>query len=404
VTAHIVEVGPSVVRQLCCDGDSPDSEMVRAAFDSIDDEMALLDLRPVTVDALWRLVLGSVDCGNPERAVVIHPSWWTPTRIDMVCAAAQSLAGEVVMRPRSWLLTQASAIESRHETIVVEIAETFVVITGATVMAETRRGDPRTVAEKVVRSIKELTSEATAVAVIDAPSAVDGAGALATMIAEGVRASGGMTAVQVDEVQFRELAALSVAGHDSACASNCLDEGAHRHRRHWLLAMLTLLIIAALGVGAWGRRSTPANGGATTTFLVEGHLALEIPAQWPSRRVVAGPGSARVLVSSPSNPEVALHVTQSRVAIASLAATAEFLKDAIDAEPVGVFVDFNPADDRFGRPAVTYREVRSGHDIRWTVWVDKAVRISIGCQSPHGHDDAVQQACELAVRSARALS
>ena len=80
------------------------------------------------------------------------------------------------------------------------------------------------------------------------------------------------------------------------------------------------------------------------------------------------------------------------------------MKHAIDAEPAGVFVDFNPAGLSAGRPAVTYREVRASHDIRWTVLVDKAVRISIGCQSRHGHDDVVQQVCEQAVRSARALS
>jgi type VII secretion-associated protein (TIGR03931 family) len=122
------------------------------------------------------------------------------------------------------------------------------------------------------------------------------------------------------------------------------------------------------------------------------------------QRVLAGPGSARVQVTSPSDPDVALHVTQSLVAIGTLDATAESLKHAIDAEPAGVFVDFNPAGNSAGLPAVTYREVRTGHDIRWTVLVDKAVRISIGCQSRHGHDEAVRQVCELAVRSARALS
>ena len=403
--AHIVEVGPSVIRQLCCDGDTvADCEMVRAAFDSIDDAMALLDLRPVTVDSLWRLVLGSVDCGNSERAIVIHPSWWAPTRVDVVSAAAQSLAAEVVMRPRSWLLTQASTSESQRETVVVEIAEGFAVIAGVAVVALTRRGEPRSVAEAVVRAIVDMTSSAAAVVVIDAPSAVDGAGALATMIAEGVRRSGSMTAVQVDEARLRELAAASVPGDESACESNFADAAAHHHRRHWMLAVLVLLIVTVLGVSALGRRAPPAGGGPQTTYLVEGHVALEVPAQWPVQRVVAGPGSARVQVTSPSDPEVALHVTQSRVAIESLGATAEFLKHAIDAEPTGVFVDFNPADRSVGRPAVTYREVRSRHDIRWTVWVDKAVRISIGCQSPHGHDDAVRQVCELAVRSARALS
>ncbi len=116
--------------------------MVRAAFDSIDDPVTLVDLRPVTVDSLWRTVLGSVDCGSPERAIVVHPSWWASTRVDVVRAAAQVLAGEVVMRPRSWLLTQASPIESRHATVVVEIADQFVVITGAAVVAETRRREP----------------------------------------------------------------------------------------------------------------------------------------------------------------------------------------------------------------------------------------------------------------------
>jgi len=101
---------------------------------------------------------------------------------------------------------------------------------------------------------------------------------------------------------------------------------------------------------------------------------------------------------------VALHVTQSQVALTGLAATAEFLKGAIDAAPAGVFVDFNPAGRSAGRPVVTYREVRGGHDVRWTVWVDQAVRISIGCQSRRGNAEAVRHECDLAVRSARALT
>jgi type VII secretion-associated protein (TIGR03931 family) len=109
-------------------------------------------------------------------------------------------------------------------------------------------------------------------------------------------------------------------------------------------------------------------------------------------------------VTSPSDPEVALLVTQSRVATGTLGATAESLKHAIDAEPAGVFVDFNPAGLSASRPAVTYREVRGGHDIRWTVLLEGAVRISIGCQSRRGNDDAVREVCERAVWSARALT
>jgi type VII secretion-associated protein (TIGR03931 family) len=142
----------------------------------------------------------------------------------------------------------------------------------------------------------------------------------------------------------------------------------------------------------------------STTLLVEGHVAMEVPAQWPIQRIVAGPGSARVQVTSPSDPEVALHLTQSQLPIATLSATAESLEHAIDAEPTGVFVDFNPAGTSAGRSAITYREIRSAHDIQWIIVIDKAIRISIGCQSRHGQPDAVRQVCDRAVQSARAVS
>jgi type VII secretion-associated protein (TIGR03931 family) len=408
VNAHVLEVGPSAIRQLCCGGDAvADDEMARAAFDSIDDPVTLVDLRPVTVDSLWQMVLGSVHCGSPERAIVVHPSWWAPMRVDVVSAAAQGLGCEVVMRPRSWLLAQASPLESQHATVVVEIADCFVVISGAAVVAKTRRAEPQCVVEAVVRSILEMTSDATTVVVIDAPSTVSGAGALAAMIAEGLRATDGITAWSVGDARLRELAADVIPGESGTCESECADAGDRDYRRHWRLALVVMLIIALLGVTgvlASRRHAAPADGDIPTTFLVEGRVALEVPAQWPMQRVVAGPGSARVQVTSPLDPEVALHLTQSPVAVGTLDATAESLKRAIDAEPAGIFVDFNPVGTSAGRPAVTYREVRSGHNVQWTVLVDKAVRISIGCQSRHGHDDAVRQVCELAVRSARALS
>jgi type VII secretion-associated protein (TIGR03931 family) len=68
-----------------------------------------------------------------------------------------------------------------------------------------------------------------------------------------------------------------------------------------------------------------------------------------------------------------------------------------------VFVDFNSSAVRVGRSAVTYREIRAGHHVRWTVFLDGAVQISIGCQSRPGGEDAVREACEQAVRSAHAL-
>jgi type VII secretion-associated protein (TIGR03931 family) len=207
----------------------------------------------------------------------------------------------------------------------------------------------------------------------------------------------------VDDARLRTTAGQIVDVEDRSCDSYVAGRG---HRRRWelgLAVIVTVAVLAVLGALALPRRGAAPGDDVPLTFLVEGRVALEVPAGWPTQRVVAGPGSARVQVTSPSDAEMSLHVTQSRVALEALSATAESLKQAIDAEPTGVFVDFNPAGNVAGRAAVTYREVRPGHDIRWTVLVDKAVRISIGCQSRHGHEDAMRQVCELAVRSARAL-
>ena len=157
-------------------------------------------------------------------------------------------------------------------------------------------------------------------------------------------------------------------------------------------------------LGAVSQKGVPDAQRAATTFLVEGQVALTVPANWPTQRLVGGPGSARVKVTSPSDPEVALHVTQSRIAGETLSRTAERLKRAIDAEPAGVFVDFNPYGSSAGRAAVTYREIRAGHQVRWTVLLDGMVRISLGCQSRPGAEDAVLDVCEQAVRSAHAIS
>ena len=405
MTAHVVEIGPCAIRRLCCGEEAivVDSELESAALESIDDPVALVELRPVAVECLWRSVLASVDCGRGEKATVVHPSWWAQGRLDVLRAASQVIVGEVVMRPRSWLLSQAAPSEFRDAAVIVEIADCFVVITGAAVVAETRRRDQSCVVDAVVRCVLEMAADSAKAVVIDAPSTVCGASTLAAMIADGLRDDGGATPTQVDDAQLRALAAEIIPGEGRACDPNRNDT-ARDHRRRWRLALVVPVISAVFGLTALNHHSTPAGDGISTTYLVEGHVALEVPARWPIRRIVAGPGSARVQVMSPTDPEVALHLTQSRVALATLGATAEFLEHAIDAETTGIFVDFNPTGRSAGRPAVTYREVRPGHDVRWTVFVDKDVRISIGCQSRHGHDDAVGQVCDQAVRSARALS
>jgi type VII secretion-associated protein (TIGR03931 family) len=407
VRAHIIEVGPNAVRRLCCGGATvADSEQEEVAFEHFDDPVALIDLRPVTVEALWRSVLAAVDCGTAGEVIVVHPSWWAPERVDVVGAAAQVLVGDVVLRSRSWLLRHASQAKPELATLVVEIADDLVAVTGTAVAAQTRHQDQQAVADAVVRSILTLVSDSSEMVVIDAPRTVHDARSLSALIAREFQNSAGtVTALEVDDIGLRRLAGAVVPAERSARASSRKAVSGAVRRSLWRLAPVLAMISMVIGVGTMIRHTPPRGRDniVATTYVVEGHVALKVPAQWPIQRVVAGPGSARVQITSPSDPEVALHVTQSRVALPSLDATAEFLKSAIDAEPAGVFVDFNPTGKSADRPAVTYREIRSGHDIRWTVWVEKAVRISIGCQSRQGHDEAVDRECEVAVRSARAL-
>ncbi|OBI50071.1 type VII secretion-associated protein [Mycobacterium kyorinense] len=403
MSTHIVAAGPTAIRHLCCGPkDDADDEIARGALDGIDDPVALVGDCPTSVESLWRTALQSLGCAGRQGVVVVHPSWWSPARIAVVSAAAHTVADDVVLRPRSWLLARKSPAGSSPAPVIVEIAEHMVVITGPVMRAQPRRGEPQRVADAVARLIAGMTANDVATLVIDAPDAVGGAGVLARMIADRARQRSGMTVFHVDDAEFQRLAEAVVANQATAATPpGPADGGRRRHR--WVM-LVVLVIATTLGFFAVDRRETSSPVAMATTFLVEGRVAVEVPAAWTTQRILAGPGSARVQITSPSDPNVALHITQSPVAAETLGDAAEILKRGIDAEPPGVFVDFNPSGSTAGRAAVTYREVRVGHDIRWTVLLDRNVRISIGCQSRPADEEAVRDACELAVGSARALS
>lgn len=399
MTGHrlVVEAGPGVVRRLCCGAGQVDADAA-AALEWIDDPVALVDGQPVAVDALWRRVLRAL--AGPDRhsgMLLIHPTWWSTARIALVAGAARTLASDVVIRSRSQQLSTAGAA------VVIEIAAALVAITAAGTVAEPRIGSPRAVADSVARRAAALTRGAGATVLIDPPDGVAGADALAALIAERLAAAAPEAIVQLgDDTRLVESAS-------PAAPAVAQPAGERRPRR---IPALLLAAAAAgavvLGMGLWPRRAdAPVGTEAATTFLVEGRVALQVPAQWPVRRVTTGPGSARVEVTSPTDPQVVLHVTQSLLPGGSLNAAAESLQQAITranaAEPADVFIGFTPSGQRAGRPAATYREVRPGHHIDWTLLVDGAVRISIGCQSRPGGADTVRAVCDQAVRSARAL-
>lgn len=50
----VIEAGPGAIRRLCCGADVvADTAVSAAALAAIDDQVALLDERPVAVDSLW---------------------------------------------------------------------------------------------------------------------------------------------------------------------------------------------------------------------------------------------------------------------------------------------------------------------------------------------------------------
>ncbi|WP_099288620.1 type VII secretion-associated protein [Mycobacterium persicum] len=402
----VIEAGPGAIRRLCCGaGVFDDTEVRAAALNAIDDPVALVGGRPVAVSALWSATLRRLARDHGDGMVVVHPSWWPVARVAVVTRAARAVAaGDVVVRPRSWLLTRAAvgaAAGAAAEAVVVEIADRLVVVVGSDVMtAVPRLAKARVEADEVAGVVAGITRGTGAAVVIDVPGTVAGAAALATAIAGVLRAR--QAVAEGDDARLSRLAKDATekpTGFSSG--SPGVQRGARAGRFAGLAAAgvaLTVLVVAA--TAHQGATAVPV---VSTTFLVEGRVALTVPAGWPTQRVIGGPGSARLQLTSPTDPEVALHITQSQVPGETLTQTVERLRRAVDAEPAGVFVDFNPSGVSAGRPAVTYREARAGHDVWWAVLLDGGVRISIGCQSRPGAQDAVRDVCERAVRSAHAV-
>ncbi len=363
----VCEVGPGAIRLLqpgsACAAAGPTEVVLSAGAEP----QALLDDAPVATAELWRTLLGALLAGARD-VLLVHPTWWTPERVDLVVEAAGG-APAVRSVTRRDLLHAGSAF--------VEIGPEFVVIgddrgiTGA----ETRCAEPAVVVSRVVERLADGPVH------VDAPAGVAGADALGALLARRLRADGRQVRLSTD----RQLRAAALAASAQAPARRRAAGPLVR-----ILAAVTALGVVA-GLAAVAREADPA-----TTDLVEGRITVRIPADWNVRRVTDGPGSARVEVVSPEDSGAVLHITQSRVPDTDLAATATALRAAIAEQPPGVFVDFTAEDRRAGRLAVTYREVRPGREIDWAVLLSGRVRIAIGCQN-------APAACAEAIGSAREI-
>lgn len=372
MTETVLEVGP---RRICGPNSIP-FEWVSTALECIDDDIALLDDRPVAVQELWQDVMRTAAGEEAGTLVVICPTWWPSARTGRVREAAGAVAEDVVVLQRTELLC---AVAAPRRPTIVELAGDLVVVThpNARAIVVAHHGDAATTAEAVVSAVG-----ASPVVLIDAPDAA---------IIGRLRRDG-IEVVEADEDALRREAVRS-----RRIAAPPAD--ARRGQRPWVAVVL---------VGAAAIAASALLGGTTegspTAWLVEGRVGMVVPADWAVQYVTTGPGSARVQIASLSRGDVAVHLTQSiGMPDERLEVTATVLRAALDAETPGVFVDFNAADRRADRNAVTYREVRADHTVAWAVLVDGRVRIAIGCQSPTGQEHLVLQACEQAIRSAHAV-
>ena len=381
MTSAVIEVGPVTVR-----GPGPLAADVAAiAVAGIDDEIALIEDEPVAVSDLWVEVLGAAGAGAGTLTLVC-PTWWTADRCDRVRNAATG--SEVVVMQRVQAL---SALLSAAASVVVEIADEVVMVSGVHTggVALARHAEDVPDADAVVRAVLAIAGRSAEV-VVDAPVEVSGAVAVGNEVVAALRRcavvatvadarSWRNTLVAPDTPAEEQLGSRSRTGRFAMCAAAALAT-----------------VLGGIAFAAHG----PPTDRSSMTVLVEGRVGVQIPAGWTVRRITEGPGSARVEVISPSDPELMIHLTQSGVGGGTVADT---LRRALQEQPAGVFVDFDPSAVVAARQVVSYREVRSGREIRWAVFVDGGVRIAVGCQSARGHSEAVRWACEAATRSAHAV-
>jgi type VII secretion-associated protein (TIGR03931 family) len=383
----VVVVGPTeIVGARAVDG-----ELVAAAFESIDDAVALVDDRVMPVDAVWREAMAAAVDVATSTAVLVFPSWWRSPRVEVVCDAARHVAANVVR------LRRADVLRGDGSKAIVEIAEDFVVVhsPNAAPVVVPRVGDPRAIVASIDAHVDDSD------VVIDVPRGMAGAMRLSGELARTLR-SRGLAVSVADDHHVMRAAQVGRTRRRRPVGRRRIGGLPTRFTQPRVAALTASGVVVAALAGAAAGYGADDPAPAASVWLVEGRVAVEVPADWPTERISSGPGSARVQVLSPLEPHVAIQVTQSP-GQESLAGAAEVLRQALDEQPDGLFVEFNAADRRAEKSVITYREIRGEHHVDWTVMLDRGVRIAVGCQ--HAPDrPAPERICDQAIRSARTLT
>ena len=210
MTEVVIEVGPGTIRG----ANDVRPEWVSAALDCIDDEIALLDDRPVSVRDVWDDVMSAAAGSGIDIAVLVCPAWWSSARIDMAQQAAHTVATDVVLLERTAMLREGISAE----TTIVEITSDVAIVTvfEKIVAVVPRQGELVEDAEAVVAAVG-----APAGVLVDAPASVFGAELLASLVTDRMRAIGVPVRIADDDWIRR-----------AAAAQRSIRSGSTRGGRH----------------------------------------------------------------------------------------------------------------------------------------------------------------------------
>lgn len=377
MTSTAVVFGPATVRGPC----PVPAELVRAGLAAVDDQHTVVDDRMVEVDTVLGEIVRTAVGDACREIVLICPGWWPGTRLDRVRAAAAGQCSEVVVLQRPQVYRRAHP----DVEVFVEFADEFVMAGALTdeppaaALVVPRQADP---ADAVVSGLGEPTS-----VLIDVPTSVTGARAVATDIAARLRRGGTDVVVVGDR-------------HLCRAAAGPADVTSTVDVRHRALPWIVTAGLLAVSVSTWALLGEPDRD--TTVSVVEGRVVASVPAGWTVERVTAGTGSRRLQAVEPGSDRAVL-IVQSR-AEADLTATAATLDTALRRQDPDVFTTLRSPAERGGRTVIGYTETRAGREIDWAVFLDGTVRIAVGCQSPPGQAAQLRAACDAVIRSAHAIS
>ena len=267
MTGIAVEVGPATVRG----PNHVDAEWVSAGIDGIDDDLTLIDECPVAVADVWRAVMRDVVAGCPDTVVLVCPTWWASSRVDVVRDAACTVAKDCVVLRRAQVLRDG--LPDRLMT-VVEIAPEFVVVSPP-------GGDMQVVAHADTEAVVAKIPMSMAV-LLDGPEGVEGACRLVGAIADRLRANGVTVTIADRDWVRRRVDALPSQEEGDGAQSR---PDSYRGRRATAALVGTVLSAAALCGGFAARQDIPRSvANMPMTLLVEGRVGVMVPAQWVIQR------------------------------------------------------------------------------------------------------------------------